>query len=171
MRPGGIPSGLFCALDRPVTNPLASPALHSGPVRFNIALVSLPRISARSLYLLALFQLVAGPLVLVTVMTFCKAVVYEAPAQGVVKAMKSAWHSDEVQSLVDVACDRQAHEGQAPVPSKKQTTEHGKFIAIAWDIVPQTFASSPEGISPHDWTSNWTPAWPQAPPGTPPRIA
>ena len=56
MRPGGIPSGLFCALDRPVTNPLASPALHSGPVRFNIALVSLPRISARSLYLLALFQ-------------------------------------------------------------------------------------------------------------------
>jgi hypothetical protein len=132
--------------------------------------VSLPRISARSLYLLALFQLVAGPLVLVTVMTFCKVVVHEAPAQGVVKAMTSAWHSDEVQSLVDVACDRQAQDGQAPVPSKKQTSEPTKFIAIVWDAVPQNFAASPEGISPHDWASTWTPAWPQAPPGTPPRV-
>jgi hypothetical protein len=144
--------------------------LHSAPGPFNIGPVSLPRISARSLYLLALFQLVAGPLVLVTVMTFCKMVVHETPTQGVVKAMTSAWHSDEVQSLVDVACDRQARDEQGPVPSKKQTTEHGKFIAIAWDVVPQAVKLSLQASCPEDWTSTWTPAWPQAPPGTPPRV-
>ena len=138
--------------------------MHHGHVQF-------PRISARSLYLLALFQLVAGPLVLVAVLTFCKVLVHEAPSQGVVKAVTSAWHSDAVQSLIDTTCDQPTTDSPAKGPVKKMNTDTGKFIAIAWDLAAPHLNHLLKATPPHDWVATWTPASPEAPPGTPPRVA
>jgi len=65
-------------------------------------------IKMKPLYWLALFQLVAGPLMLVTVITFCKLTVREVPALGVAEAMSRAWESDEIKSLL------MASDGRAP---------------------------------------------------------
>ena len=145
--------------------------LRTAIIPFNVTCLNLPRFSARSLYLLALFQLVAGPLVLVAVLTFCKTVVHEVPEQGVVKAVSFAWQSDAVQSLVDTACDQQAGDSTAKGPVKKMNPDTGKFIAIAWDAVAPHIKNSLEVTPPNGWMTSWTPAWPQAPPGTPPRVA
>ena len=45
-------------------------------------------------YLLALLQLVGGPLVLLHVSVFCKATLEEAPRVGIAKAAAAAWHSE-----------------------------------------------------------------------------
>lgn len=125
------------------------------------------RFSLRSLYLLALLQLVAGPLVLVTVLTFCKVAVREAPQQGLAKAMSSAWTSHEVQTALQSVSDELGDTSKsAPL---KVTKEKLKLIGIAWAelrMVPH------EGVCPCVMARGevWTPVWPQAPPGEPPRI-
>ncbi len=127
-----------------------------------------PRFSLRSLYLLALFQLVAGPLVLVTVMSFCKVTVREAPSQGLVKAMSAAWQSHEVQTALQAVSD-ESHEASKSAPVK-MSKDKVKLIGIAWAEVSVKFEEVVnESVSARFET--WTPAWPQAPPGTPPRAA
>jgi hypothetical protein len=131
-------------------------------------MTSAPR-STRWLYLLALFQLVAGPLVLVTVMTFCKVTVREAPSQGLVKAMSAALQSDEVQALVQVTSNAQTEDSKSSLPVKKFKAGEKKFIGIAWESMPTVMVDATKTSSSSAWLKTWSPAWPQAPPGTPPR--
>lgn len=130
--------------------------------------VTPPRLRARTLYLLALSQLVAGPLVLTTVFLFAKTTVREAPRQGLVKAMSSAWQSDEVQTALHaVSEDSQDASKSAPT---KATKDKAKLLGIAWTAANLPFHLPAEAFV-LTQLETWTPAWPQAPPGTPPREA
>lgn len=128
-------------------------------------------INLRPLYWLALFQLVAGPLVLVTVMTFCKLTVREAPAVGVAKAMSRAWQSEEFQAVLMAsetgAVD--AAKSSQPKPEPKVKKDGAKNPWIAWQQVPVVLASSVREEKWGVFAETWTPSWSQAPPGPPPR--
>jgi len=126
----------------------------------------------RWLYLLALFQLVAGPLVLVTVLTFCEITVREAPTQGLTEALSSAWHSPEVQALMENAKGLPNNDSNAPLPVDSSRQDGKKVIWSVWPKPALTGRTTlVEGTAAFAWLSVWTPAWPQAPPGPPPRVA
>lgn len=129
--------------------------------------VPLPRFNSRSLYLLALFQLVAGPLVLMLVVTFCKVTVRELPEQGVAKAMSKAWHSDEVQAVVHAA---DKAEDSPASPLSKATKDKVKIVGVEWQAVALVLHLPMPTSLPMSKLPSWTPSWPQAPPGTPPRV-
>ncbi len=131
-------------------------------------MTSAPR-KIRWLYLLASFQLVAGPLVLVTVTTFCKITVRETPSLGVVKAMSVALHSDEVTMLVNAASDAQRDDSQSSLPVKKTKSVEKKITAVAWQPLVIVWAEAAPVSAPVS-EHRWTPAWPQPPPGPPPRV-
>ena len=124
----------------------------------------------RWLYLLALFQLVAGPLMLVGVTTLCKITVQEMPTHGFAKAVRKAWVSQEVQALVCAAADECGGGNTAPIPVKKCHSELNKIICEPWSAV-RLFYPQLAHLSPHSTEPVWTPACPSAPPGTPPRLA
>ncbi|MCB1208563.1 MAG: hypothetical protein KDK97_04505 [Verrucomicrobiales bacterium] len=124
----------------------------------------------RWLYLLALFQLVGGPLVLMQVMVFCKITAREAPVRGVMKAVAIALESPEFQAQCVASNELRADQPGRTVPPKK--VDGGKKIhGIGWRAQPFPMAL---------WSANltWQPledvclsAWPQAPPAPPPRLA
>ena len=126
----------------------------------------------RWLYLLALFQLVAGPLVLVTVLTFCEITVRETPTHGLTEALSSAWHSPEVQSLIQNATRLPAKDSNAPLPVDSSRQDGKKMTWCVWQKpLIRGWTSPLESTDAFAWLSVWTPAWPQAPPGPPPRVA
>ena len=129
-----------------------------------------PRLNVRMLFLLVLFQLVAGPLVLVTVLTFCKVVVREGSEQGLPAAVAKAWNCHEVQTLLHAVAGEESPATSKPLgPDKKSKPVEKKITGMAWAGVPWIFAEH----EPHrvrQGSRAWTPAWPQAPPGTPPRM-
>jgi hypothetical protein len=86
----------------------------------------------RWLYLLALFQLVAGPLVLVTALTFCEITVREVPTQGLTEALSSAWHSPEVQALIQNATGVPVDDSNAPLPIDSGRQEGKKVTWCVW---------------------------------------
>ncbi len=126
----------------------------------------------RSLYLLALFQLVAGPLVLFQVSVLSKMVVREAPAHGISKAMSLAWNSPEFQSalsegeLPELVKSKQT----APTSDPKATLEKAKMPCIDWQAAPIVWVNASTPLQRMDGARTWTPAWPQPPPGPPPRV-
>ena len=128
------------------------------------------RFQPRHLILLALFQLVAGPLVLLQVSVFCSLTVREAPTQGVAKAMVKAWNHEAFQSLLVASDNRKvSNENSLPGTSKDGLVK-AKMHLIDW--TSELALSSPP-IKLANWLAYheaWTPAWPQAPPGTPPRV-
>lgn len=134
---------------------------------FNIATVTLPRISARSLYLLALFQLVTGPLVLLTVLTFCKVTVQHLPADGLAVSLSKALQSDELQALFSETTDAPQNKSDKSKPKVKLDT--AKLMLIAWSV-PPAFEVSNEVILWPMKAETWVSAWAQAPPGPPPRV-
>lgn len=127
-----------------------------------------PRISVRTLYLLALFQLVAGPLVLGLVFAFAKITVREAPLHGLAKAVQKAWQSPEVQTALQAVTQETQDSSRSSLP--KAAKDKVKIIGVAWTL--ETFAVAEPAQSKVSATLQaWTPASPQAPPGTPPRAA
>ncbi|MBL9142162.1 MAG: hypothetical protein JNM99_00650 [Verrucomicrobiaceae bacterium] len=127
-----------------------------------------PRISIRTLYLLALFQLVAGPLVLGLVFAFAKVAVREAPQQGLAKAAQKAWHSPEVRTALQAVTRESQDSSKSSLP--KAAKGKLKIISVTWIL--ETFAvAEPAQSKVSSTLQAWTPAWPQAPPGTPPRAA
>lgn len=126
----------------------------------------------RTLYLLALFQLVAGPAVLVGVMVLGKLTVQEAPRHGVAVALAKAWKSAEFQTLLlSAQADLSPASSKAPAPDSQSKPEMAKVHWAAWaGERPQVFESEMSGAL-LSRLSVWTPAWPQAPPGPPPRVA
>ncbi len=121
----------------------------------------------RLLYLLALLQLVGGPLVLLHVSVFCKATLEEAPRVGIAKAAAAAWHSEGFQAalIADALPEK---------PSRKESdTAKPKFAKQApatmdFPTAPTTPFAGSESVA--ETVVTWTPRWPNAPPGPPPRF-
>lgn len=126
----------------------------------------------RWLYVLALVQLVGGPLVLFQVSLFCKLALHEAPQVGVAKAAGLAWKSEKFQAALAAAevvvakVEKSSPGGDGP----KAKTDPVKLPWIAW-LAPRTMAlTGGSHCKVVDLARTWTPGWPQAPPGPPPRV-
>ena len=126
----------------------------------------------RALLLLALFQLVAGPLVLLQVTVFCSLTVREAPRTGVTAAIVKAWKSETFQTLLTPSHNNRMQADNRSLPGSDDKVGHAKvkFYLLTWHL--REFASLPPAKlgDNHGLGKTWTPAWPQAPPGTPPRV-
>ena len=126
----------------------------------------------RWLYLLALAQLVGGPLVLLQVTVFTKLALHEAPRMGVAKAAIHAWHSEDFHAVLghshgvrkDLSKSPDPRDGPAP------KLEKGKMPAVPWMTTGVSLVVLARCCPVVDHARVWTPAWPQAPPGPPPRM-
>ena len=126
-------------------------------------------LNRRTLYLLALFQLVAGPAVLMGVLVLGKLTVKEAPKHGVAEAFAKAWQSHEFQALLQ-SNDVPAHpDSKIPLPKPEPTK--AKLHVISWSTAPALIPTRTNSSASYAWLDAWTPTWPQAPPGPPPRVA
>ena len=121
----------------------------------------------RFLYLLALIQLVGGPLVLLQVTVFCELTLKESPRIGIAKAAIEAWKSDGFQSALAEHSNPEKNsrkEGDGEKPEKaKQIPLPWSFPAESTDIL----RNESQSVAENEVT--WTPLWPNAPPGPPPR--
>ena len=144
--------------------------LHSPLRSFTFAGVnSLPKPTRRQwLYLLALSQLVGGPLVLMQVMVFCRVTAREAPSQGLVKAVSVAWHSEEFQAQIIASNDQRTHQADSTFPPKK-TVGNSKIQGIVSTALRAPSIVQSATMKWASWKTLWTSAWPQAPPCPPPR--
>jgi hypothetical protein len=131
------------------------------------------RSKMRWLYLLALAQLVGGPLVLLQLTVLCKLTLHETPRLGLARATVSAWHSDEFQTVLASGATPAAGDtkNKAPLRDPKPEPDKVKSPALPWEsahfawVIP----SSDAAIGNHQ--EFWTPDWPHAPPAPPPRVA
>lgn len=124
------------------------------------------------LYLLALFQLVAGPLVLLQVTVLCKVTAREAPRQGMAAAFEKAWQSREFHATLQLAEQTGKNDSKSPLPASDPLGKllKAKSPIIAWETVRFVMNANGQLVPCSDWARRWTPIWPQAPPGPPPRI-
>lgn len=127
----------------------------------------------RSLYLLALFQLVGGPVVLLTLMMFSKIAVKnyssdEGVRAGVVKIFQSTeWETFAVTLQKNTASDEKS---KAPVLPEAKDTKL-MLVSVRWEssrLVPILVFQEQ---SHRHWTPDASSAWPHAPPSPPPRMA
>ena len=125
----------------------------------------------RLLYVLALAQLVGGPLILMQVTLFCKLTVKEVPRMKVAEAAARAWHSDEFQTALAAGVSTNRGETKTPPPSRepKDHPDKAKPPVIPWQRDHLALAVNSAACSVVNRERIWTPAWPQAPPGPPPR--
>lgn len=129
------------------------------------------RPSIRHLYLLALFQLVGGPLVILAVVFFSRMVVHQAAEHGlkvgVVKASQSAEWQKVASALSGASCGHSSAGQKDPVPVVKDPS--GKLIGLVWQGVTLPAEQLVLCEGPHLWVRTLTSAWPHAPPRPPPR--
>ncbi len=127
---------------------------------------------AKWLYALALFQLMAGPLIILQVSLLCKLTVREIPQEGIGPAFTKAWRSGEFQAALATGQPMASKGEKSPSPSKEPVTDSGKVKMPATDWrMGRTLPPPSIGLAAcSDWCRRWTPVWPQAPPGPPPRI-
>lgn len=130
--------------------------------------------NTRKLYLLALFQLVGGPLVLLPVILFSKLSVKHVAEHGLTAGITEAWHSAEWQDAVD-----EVLQGEAGLPS----TQKDKIPVKAKETKAKLFATeldrpvaAPEEMSasillPWSRSNENASARTHAPPIPPPRWA
>jgi len=128
------------------------------------------RFQPRHLILLALFQLVAGPLVLLQVSVFCSLTVREAPSQGVAKAMVKAWNHEAFQSLLSAPDSHKLSNDAAPSGTSKEGQLKAKIQLFAWSSETALYAPPFKIANWAAYHEAWKTVWPQAPPGTPPRV-
>ncbi len=124
----------------------------------------------RYLYLLALVQLVGGPLVLLHVTVFCKLTLDEAPRMGVAAAAMKAWHAEGFQEAL-VADFSPEKNGRRDGDKPKPEPDKAKQPPIPWGNPVRRAAPHEGGQSIAERAVTWTPRWPNAPPGPPPRFA
>lgn len=127
----------------------------------------------RHLYLLALFQLVGGPLVLVPMLMMSKAVVRETAQHGMVKGIHLATLSPEWDEVREIF-----QHGIAPdlspstkAPGKKENAKDGKpkLDFVTWTMPA---LAEQEGAPEKRPAWEWQPmasSWANAPPSPPPR--
>lgn len=126
----------------------------------------------RLLYLLALAQLVGGPLVLLQVTVFCKMTLTEAPHLGLMRAAVATLNSDNFHGALaaeEWAAD-DANKSVMPTGEPKQKLEKAKLPMIPWNAAPIVLAKLSVHCKIVDRARTWTPAWTQAPPAPPPRV-
>jgi len=121
------------------------------------------------LYLLALFQLVAGPLVLFQVSVLCKLTIQEIPHEDTGTALRKAWASDEFQAVLTEA-KLGKRDQPSPLPTSDPNGKPVKMPVIAWAIPPVLILQNPQPVPRPDWGRTWASALAQAPPAPPPRI-
>lgn len=128
----------------------------------------------RFLYVLALAQLLGGPLVLLQVTVFCKLALHEAPRMGMAKAAAKTWDSGDFQAVLataDAGLPKTA--GKKPLPptdTPKLKVEKAKLPIIPWEAAEFVLTEVSSHRKIVDRARIWTPAWPQVPPGQPPRV-
>jgi hypothetical protein len=132
----------------------------------------LPKRKMRLLYLLALAQLVGGPLVLLQLTVLCKLTLHETPRMGLAQAATNAWHSDEFQSVLAAGTSAAAGESKnLPQPrDPKADPEKAKPPMLPWEPGSLARLLSTGEAEPEIRGKFWTPGWPHAPPAPPPRM-
>jgi hypothetical protein len=138
---------------------------------------SMPRLphKYRPLYLLALFQLVGGPVVLLLVMLFSKLGVHQVAQHGFAEGISQAWNSAEWQTAMNVVMQGEAglpstQKGKDKVPAKEKDTKVKFFATELERAVGAPMCDDLERIP---WRSGdvFAMTRAQAPPGPPPRWA
>jgi hypothetical protein len=124
----------------------------------------------RFLYLLALAQLVGGPLVLLQVTLFCKTVVQEVPQVGLTNSLVKAWHLGGFTTEITATNDENSLSASTSGKILKAKLDPLKLSVLPWDMTVLGWAIPREFIFRIDLARTWTPTWPQAPPGPPPRV-
>jgi len=124
------------------------------------------------LYVLGLFQLMAGPLIILQVSLLCKLTVREVPEEGIGPAFTKAWRSGEFQAALATGKPMVSKGEKSPSPSREPVAGAEKVKMPATDWRAGNLLPPPSiGLAAcSDWCRRWTPVWPQAPPGPPPRI-
>jgi hypothetical protein len=136
--------------------------------------MSFLRSKFRHLYLLALFQLVGGPLVLVPMLLMSKAVVRETAQHGVVQGFHQAMVSQEWCEVREMFQNGAAPEwsSSTKAPGKKEKAKDGKLKLnfMAWTAPAHLEL---EGVPVNRPAGEWQPmasSWANAPPSPPPRV-
>jgi hypothetical protein len=124
----------------------------------------------RYLYLLALAQLVGGPLVLLHVTVFCKLTLREAPRMGFAQAAAVALDSDEFRACASAGLPkRDMPAKESPEGDPKPKLEKPQQPPAPWAAERRFLTDAVKRAKIADTARTWTPAWPNAPPGPPPR--
>jgi hypothetical protein len=129
----------------------------------------------RHLYLLALFQLVGGPLVLVPMLMMSKAVVRETAQHGVVQGFHQAMVSQEWSEVRDILQNggmMAEPSSSTKAPGQQEKTKDGKpkLDFAAWTM-PALMELEGVPVKRPAW--QWQPMasnWANAPPSPPPRV-
>lgn len=124
----------------------------------------------RFLYLLALAQLVGGPLVLLQVSVFCKVVIREVPHASAGEAIVRALHSEDFQMALTAATEQKSPSQPSSDKDPKVKLEKAKLSLLPWEMNARKLVSKNQGLAKIEVERTWTPTWPQAPPGPPPRV-
>jgi hypothetical protein len=129
----------------------------------------------RHLYLLALFQLVGGPLVLVPMLLISKAAVRETAQHGVVKGFHQAMVSQEWEEVREMLQDGEvsgtSSSTKAPGKQEKSKDGNAKLNFMVWTSPAHMKL---EGVPVKQPAWEWQPmasSWANAPPSPPPRVA
>ena len=131
-----------------------------------------PGHNARSLYLLALFQLVGGPLVLLSVILFSKLMVTHSSQHGLKAGVVEALQSVEWKTVTNafMNAEQDAATNQAPLAPTKIKEVKAKCFAIAQAMLPLQIRELTSTKLPMEWESVIVADWRQAPPNPPPRL-
>ncbi|MGL4400630.1 MAG: hypothetical protein ACRCXD_12235 [Luteolibacter sp.] len=124
----------------------------------------------RFLYLLALAQLIGGPLILLQVTVFCKVALHEAPRMGMATAAMCAWQSADFQAVLAASDSAGGSESHKAPPTRDPSLDPIKHPSIPWQMSKWIISAVSKHCEITDCAQTWTPAWPQAPPGPPPRV-
>ncbi len=125
----------------------------------------------RTLYLLALAQLLGGPLVLLHVTVFCKLTWREAPRVGFAEAVVGALVSDELhECAVSGLSKRDTPAKDGREGDNKPKLEKPNQPPAPWVVDSRIFADGEGQAAIVNRERTWTPAWPNAPPGPPPKL-
>lgn len=128
---------------------------------------------ARLLCLLALLQVVGGPLVLVGVATLGKVLVKESLQNGVVPGVSRALESDEWRGACECIADAVADYPDEKVPggNPKSKDLKSKVMSIGWAGALALPERPAEVEAPGRDPAPLISAWPNGPPVPPPRWA
>jgi|GEM_PF-1652962 len=128
-------------------------------------------IKAKHLYLLALFQLVGGPVVLLSVIMVGKTVVTTGAQHSLPKALASVLEKETWDEVTIVVAQQANQEPSHPLPDVpvKKTDLKPVIFAIEWTKPGLLVHNRLESAEPPDWLSCFHDLWSKAPPGPPPR--
>lgn len=123
----------------------------------------------RALYLLALLQLLGGPVVLLHVTVFCKLTARETASVGFAEAAVKAFASDDFRLCATSTPNREKPAKDSRESEPKPKLENPNQPPAPWIAERKIFTHAVKSTAFNDAARTWTPAWPNAPPGPPPK--